>query len=382
MTRPSLLALIALPLALITAYLLLWPVDAAPMAWHPQPTPGYRGPHAMNKRLESAQRIPIAAGAGPEHVALGPDGRVYAGLGSGVILRMAPDGSAQQRFADTGGRVLGLEFDRAGNLIAADAYKGLVRVGPDGQATVLTAEVAPGDPIRYADAVAISGQGLIYFTEGSHHFAPGPWGDPLAASVAEILEQKGNGRVLVYDPNTGRTEVVAQGLVFANGIVVSHDGHALLVVETGRYRVWRIDASARNLDLRDVQGPQARLILDNLPAFPDNLTRGSHGLYWLGLPQARSSLADSMAPWPFLRTISLRLPFAWLPTPAPYGHVIGFDDSGEVRVDLQDPSGRWHDVTGATETAGRLYLHSLKAPAIGILAWPQTFDQTVESARQ
>lgn len=47
--------------------------------------------------------------------------------------------------ANTGGRVLGFDFDREGNIIAADA----VAVAPDGR---------------------------IYFTEASHRFRPGPWG--------------------------------------------------------------------------------------------------------------------------------------------------------------------------------------------------------------
>lgn len=375
MHRHSRLLFVALALAMAAAFLLFWPVDATPVAWHPQPTPGYRGPHATNERLASAQRIPVAGGVGPEHVAIGPDGMVYAGLDNGLIVRMAPDGSLQQPFANTGGRVLGFEFDRKGDLIAADAYKGLLRVAPDGQVTPLTGEVGAQDPIRYADAVAISERGLIYFTEGSNHFYPGPWGDPLAASIAEILEQKGNGRVLVYDPSTRKTAAIAKGLVFANGIAVTGDNQALLVVETGRYRVWRIDVAARDLDIRSAPGPMARVILDNLPAFPDNITRGTQGRYWLGLPQARSALADLLAPLPFLRTISLRLPPSLLPTPAPYGHAIAFNESGQVLSDLQDPSGNWHDVTGVTESAGRLFLHSLRAPVIGILNWPDDGGQ-------
>lgn len=367
MTRNIRLALIAPLVTLALAYLLFWPVDADPVAWHPQPAPGYQGAHARNERMAASGRVPLADGAGPEHVALGPDGKVYAGLDNGLVLRMDADGSRQQRFADTGGRVLGLDFDRSGHLIAADAYKGLLRLAPDGQVTTLTREVGPGDPIRYADAVVVGPDGLIYFTEGSQHFAPGPWGDPLQASIAEILEQKGNGRVLVHDPATGRTSVIARGLVFANGIALTGDGQALLVVETGRYRVWRIATLARDLDVRLGGDERARVLLDNLPAFPDNLTRGANGRYWLGLPQARSALADRLAPLPFLRTISLRLPSWLLPTPSPYGHAIAFTEAGQVVADLQDPSGHWHDVTGITESAGRLYLHSLLAPALGIL---------------
>lgn len=368
MTRTRWLALGASLPAL--AWLLFWPVDADPVAWQPQPAPGYRGAHAPNERLAAAQRVLLAAGAGPEHVAAGPDGMLYAGLDNGVILKMAPDGSRQQPLAQTGGRVLGIDFDRNGHLVAADAYKGLLRVAPDGQVTTLATAVGPDDPIRYADAVVVHPGGLIYFTEGSQRFAPGDWGGPLGASIAEILEQRGNGRLLMHDPASGRTQVIAKGLVFANGIALSGDGRSLLVVETGRYRVWRIAADARNLDVRQGSDTRAQVLLDNLPAFPDNLSRGADGRYWLGLPQARSALADRLATAPFLRTISLRLPMALLPAPAPYGHVIAFTEQGQVVADLQDPQGLWHDVTGVTESGGRLYLHSLVAPALGMLPWP------------
>ena len=57
---------------------------------------------------------------GPEHVVL-RDGKLYAAMASGRILRMQPDGSAAAIYADTGGRVLGFDFDAGGRLIAADA---------------------------------------------------------------------------------------------------------------------------------------------------------------------------------------------------------------------------------------------------------------------
>jgi hypothetical protein len=50
-----------------------------------------------------------------------------------------------------------------------------------------------------------------------------------------------------------------------------------------------------------------------------------------------------------------------------YGHVFAIDDDGRVTEDLQDPSGAYPEATGATETADRLYVHSLHARAIGWL---------------
>ena len=108
-------------------------------------------------------------------------------------------------------------------------------------------------------------------------------------------------------------------------------------------------------------------LLDNLPGYPDNLMRGRDGRIWVGLFRPRNPAADLLAGWPFLRKVLLRLPRSWLPVGKPYGHVFAIDESGNVLEDLQDPSGAYPETTGATETADRLYIHSLHAPAIGWL---------------
>lgn len=362
-TRP-IRAIAALLTLAVTGYLLAWPTGVEPVAWQPEPSPGHRGAHALNERLANLRLLPLPEGVGPEHVALGPDGLIYTALSDGKVVRWPRRGDRFEVFAHTGGRVLGFDFDRAGNLIAADAYKGLLRVSPQGEVSLITQQVSDTDPIVFADAVAVASDGRIYFTEASHRFQPGPWGDPMAVSLAEIMEQRGNGRVLVHDPATHTTEVIATGLVFANGIVIAEDGQSLLVAETGRYRIWRIPMSARQLDVR-VPGHAARVLVDNLPGFPDNLTRGEGGRYWVGLPKPRSALADALAPWPFLRAVSFRLPHALLPVPKAHGHALAFNEQGQIVADMQDPSGRYPEVTGITEVQDTLYVHSLVAPSLG-----------------
>ena len=182
--------------------------------------------------------------------------------------------------------------------------------------------------------------------------------------MLDIMEQSATGRVLAHDPATGRTRIVARGFSFANGIALSADGHTLFVTETGRYRIWKIDGRARDLDVQRGDG-QARVLLDNLPGYPDNVMRGRDGRLWVGLFKPRNPAADSLAQWPFLRKVLLRLPRFLLPLGEPYGHVFAIDEEGRVTADLQDPSGAF-DTTGATETADRLYIHSLQARA---LAW-------------
>jgi hypothetical protein len=108
-----------------------------------------------------------------------------------------------------------------------------------------------------------------------------------------------------------------------------------------------------------------RVFADNLPGFPDNLTRSASNRLWVGLTKPRSPVIDAAAPHPFLRSLTLRLPrFLW-PVPKAYGHVIAYDENGKVVDDLQDPSGAYPETTAATEADGRLFIQSLHAHTIG-----------------
>lgn len=350
--------------AVVAAYLLLWPVPIEPVAWKAQTPPGYTGPYEPNTRLAGLKIIDTGSEFGPEHILIGPDGKLYAAMESGNLLRMDPDGANQEVFANTGGRVLGFAFDATGRMIVADALKGLLAIGADKQVTLLTDHVTPDDPIRYADAVVIAPDGAIYFTDATTRFAPSVWGSTLEASVLDIMEQSATGRILSYDPATQKTRVVAHGISFANGLALSADGQSLFVNETGRYRVWKVDAHADNLDVQS-GSPQAKVLRDNLPGYPDNLMRGQDGRIWVGLFKPRNPAADSLAEQPFIRKILIRLPRALLPLGKSYGHVFAIDEEGNVVEDLQDPHAAYPETTGATETADRLYIHSLHAKGIG-----------------
>ena len=353
----------ALTVAALLAYLCLWPVPVRPVAWQSPAAPGYVGAHAVNQRLAGLQLISLGADVGPEHVVLARDGKLYAAVASGNILRMNPDGSAREVFVNTGGRVLGFDFDAAGNLVAADAIRGLLSIAPDRTITVLADKVGTA-PIRYADAVVVAGDGRIYFTDASMRFGPAEWGGTFEASVLDIIEQSSTGRVLEYDPATRTTRVVARGLSFANGLALSADGQSLYVAETGKYRVWKIATAAADLDVA-TPSPQARVLLDNLPGYPDNLMRGQGGRIWLGLTKPRSAVVDALADKPFLRAVTLRLPRALWPVPPAYGHVMAFTEDGTIVADLQDPAGAYPETTAVTETPERLYVQSLHAAGLG-----------------
>jgi sugar lactone lactonase YvrE len=354
---------------LLAAYLLLWPVPIHAVGWHAPSAAGYIGPHARNQRLAALHAISIAPEIGPEHIAFGPDGKLYTGTLSGAILRMSPDGTGVEMLVNTGGRPLGMEFDADGRLIVADALRGLLAVGTDRSVTVLVDHLG-ADPIGYADAVVVARDGRILFTDATQRLSARQWGT-FDAALLDIMEHSCTGRVLEYRPATRAVRIVIGGLCFANGVALSGDETQLFISETGAYRILKVDVNADGLDARaltaDAAQRRARVFASNLPGFPDNLTRSAGGRIWTGFTKPRSAVVDGLSDRPLLRAMTLRLPRALWPVPPVYGHVVAFDESGRVVADLQDPAGRIPETSGVTEHDGKLYIQSLHAGALGVL---------------
>lgn len=351
----------AVAAALLLLYAFLWPVPIRPVPWEAPANPGYAGVFAANERLSALDTVSVLGEPGPEAIVADASGRLYFATGSGWIVRTDSLGANAERWANTGGRPLGMAFDARGTLWVADARRGLLSVSPSGAVLVMATE-AEGLPIRYADDVDVAPDGRVYLTDASTAFYP-PHFDALQASILEVLEHRGTGRVLEHDPISGRTSVIAAGLVFPNGIAVTHDGGGLLVNEMGNYRVLRIEREG-------VARGAIETVVTELPGFPDNLTRGLDGRYWIALVSPRNALADWMSDKPMFRKMLLRLPQAVRPGPVHYGHVIAIDTTWRIVADLQDPSGRLESLTHALETPGMLWLGSLSAPVAARLPWP------------
>ncbi len=351
-----LLRLLVLLLALIVLYFLFWPVPIEPVAWKSPPNPGYTGPFAPNERLSDMELLPLGGLHAPESVALDQQGRIYVSTHEGWILRLQPDGTRPEKWAQSGGRPLGITFDSEGNLIVADSFRGLLSISTEGKVKKLASE-CDEIPILYADDVDVAADGKIYFTDASTKFGARQYGGTYEASLLDLMEHGGHGRLLVYDPSTGKTTTLLKGLNFANGVAVSHDQNSVLINETGSYRVIRFW----------LEGPKkgkAQTLVDGLPGFPDNITAGMEGRYWVALASPRNPLLDALSDKPFLRKVVQRLPAFARPKAQAYGHIIALDDMGKVVEDLQDPAGRYPVNTSVRETKDYLYVGSLAASAL------------------
>jgi sugar lactone lactonase YvrE len=259
-----------------------------------------------------------------------------------------------QDIATTGGRPLGLAFDRDGRLIVADGRRGLLRID-DGEIEVLVDEIE-GAPLSFADEVAVAPDGTIWFTEASRR-----WG--VDEFVVDALESRPSGRLIAFDPVTGSVRVALAELHFANGVAVAPDGGSVFVVETFSYRITR-------LWLTGERAGTSEAFAANLPGFPDNIAFADSGTLWVALAAPRNALLDRLAPQPWLRKVVARLPDAIKPMPKRYGLVVGLAPDGAVLHSLHDPSGRWAMLTSAVPIGDALVLGSLHGHAIGRVPLP------------
>ncbi len=351
----------SLIIAVLLAYLVAWPVDIDPQKWEAPKDKGYVGNFAPNRRLADLELLDIGDIHGPEDVASRViDGQLYLFVSSqdGLIRKINADTKEVTTLADTKGVPLGFEFDGAGNLILADAFKGLLSIAPDGTVTTLS-DTADGEPILYADDLDIAPDGVIYFSDASTRWGAAEIGQTMAASLYEIMEHGKTGRVLAYDPASGKTWTVMEDLSFANGVAMADNGNSILVNETGEYRIHKLWVS----------GPkkgESKVIIDNLPGFPDNINQAPDGNFYVGIVSKRSAFLDDYANSPFWRKLAWRLPAALQPKAENYGFIIEMDGNGNVIQTWQDPTGAYPTTTGAHLAAdGYLYISSLTASKLG-----------------
>jgi len=357
-------AMAAVAIAVVTAigYLVFWPSWIHPVAWTPEPNPGFTGIFAPNTQLAGVERL-IEGVVGPEDIELGPDGFLYTGVRGGRIVRFDPlQPDAFEEFARVSDP-LGLEFDAAGNLVVADSKRGLLEVSPDGVVRVLLDRVQ-NTPIDFADDLDIASDGTIWLTD-MYRRVP----DDLHVNAWEGVP---TGRLIAFDRSRGEATVRLDSLRFANGVTLGPNDNYVLVTELFGARVIRLWLKGERTGETDV-------FLGALPGNPDNIAFDGVDTFWLALVSPRSRSFERWGPHPFLRGVIAKLPGVDPPHPIPsfrtrefHGWVIGVDTTGVVRVNLQSPTGGYGAVTSANAYHGNLYLGSIRMTAVGRIAVPPT----------
>ncbi|MFZ2172474.1 MAG: SMP-30/gluconolactonase/LRE family protein [Rhodococcus sp. (in: high G+C Gram-positive bacteria)] len=327
-----------------------------PVVWHAPTPPPLTGVLAPNGFLDDADRWKLPSGKGPEDVAVDHDGRVITGGNDGRIWRFDAHGRPTG-LANTQGRPLGIEILDDGRFLICDAERGVLRVDERGRIEVL-ADAAVGRALVACNNSAVGRDGTVYFTDSSSRF-------PMARHRYDLLEHRGTGRLIRLDPRTGETDLLADGLQFANGVGLAADESFVLVAETGAYRISRIDLT----------GPTAgktTVWADNLPGIPDNMTSETvGGLFWVALYSPRMKLLDMIAPYPTLRILAANLPEVVQPEPEHAAWVLALNAEGAIACSLRGGKGSYSPITGVREHDGWLYLGSLSADSVARVPAPE-----------
>lgn len=359
--RPVLLVVLVVGAALLGG-LLLWPspVDAA--AFQPLPLSKLDDNGARVDDILEQATLLETGGDGPESVVRHENGDIYTGLDDGRIVRF----DAKQKKHDvvnTQGRPLGLAFDAEGALIICDAKKGLLRVVLDNNFVGHTIDVLAaehdGVPFGFTNDLDIAADGRIFFSDASTKFG-------IENYMFDLFEARPHGRLLVYDPATQKTALLADKLYFANGVALAQDESFVVVNETYRFRMKRHWLKGDKAGTTDV-------FVDNVPGYADGLTRDAHGRFVVGLFSTRKAIADRIAPHPFIKETVAKLPKALWPKPNRVGAVWVLSTGGEPLFSVVDADGsKFHSVSSAQITDGHLLFGQLKSTSIGVMKLPDT----------
>lgn len=319
-------------------------------------------PYAANNKLGDIQLIGLGKVESPEDVILDDEDNLYCGTRHGdIMVFRPPDYRRMELFAHVGGQPLGMAFDKRGSLLVCVGGMGLYQVTREGNVEKVTDEtnrslfsVIDDSRLKLADDLDIAPDGRVFFSEATRRYEMAQW--PI-----DSLEGRGNGRIICYDPRSGKTHTAARNLVFPNGVCMAPDGQSLLFAESWACRISRywFDGPDKG---------KCEVVIPDLPGYPDNINRASDGNYWIALMGMRAPSFDlAMRSPQFRRRMIKRLAQdEWLSPNLNIGCVIKCTEHGEVLESLWDYSGENHPmITSMREHRGYLYLGGIHNNRIG-----------------
>ncbi|CAA2972420.1 STRICTOSIDINE SYNTHASE-LIKE 6-like [Olea europaea subsp. europaea] len=337
---------------------LLYQLDTFAPAQYPDHELTPKQPLFVPKRnthmLHGSEKIGAGELLGPEDVAYDPiTGIIYTGTTDGWINRVTVNESAAEskveRWVNTGGRPLGLVHGHHGEVIIADAVKGLLNVTRDGTMELLTDE-ADGLKFKVTDAVDITLDGILYFTDASSKYA-------LHEFLFDFLEGRPHGRFMSYDPSTKQTKVLLRDLYFPNGVVISPDQHFVIFCETPMRMCKRYYIKGEKRGSVDT-------FIENLPGLPDNIRYDGEGRYWIALPTGNIYFWTLTQRYAFIRK-AMAIVAKYMGEPPRFqknGGIFAVDFDGKPIAHYYDHD--LYQITSGTKIGEHLYCGSIQFPYI------------------
>jgi hypothetical protein len=282
---------------------------------------------------------------------LGRTGDDDENCGKGGPADIWPDGT--NNMESKCGRPLGLwlvnspEGRDGDTLLVADAYKGLITFsniyGDEAIMTTL-AKRADSDPQEYIfsllNAVVATSNGDIYLTETSTKHQ-------RRRIFHAAMEGHATGRLLHYRHETGKVEVVAENILMANGIAISHDEKSLLIVSGVRVLRFNLETQKLDIDPFIMVMPGTGDNIKTMDTTPDGK---KVKCYWaaLGSPYKKPfSLLKFLADKVWVRSLILAVaPYEKLIQLIPkWSAVAVYDEQGNLMETLRD-DGKMVDENG------------------------------------
>ncbi len=335
MIRRAILVILGVAVGGLTALVAALALASAPISSE-RFDAGALAPIANDPISDSWSRTCVLFGAGDipgaEELEVDAQGRVYAGTEDGRIVRITPDGNAAQieTVARPGGRPNGLTLDRTRHLLVSDGYYvPASRISPDG-----TIEPLPW--LEGGDS-AVGADGTVYFPSLPSWRRTGHVNTDFALLM---LAARPTGQLRAWHPDTGKVEVLVDGLLIPDGIKLSANEDFVAVNEFSACRITRYW----------LRGPKAGTtdrLIENLPGAPDGLATDGSGVFYVSIPLLRSQLLDAINRRPALKNQLAKL-FLWAgprllgdgPThQTGLGVVLAIDESGQVTKRYLDPTG-------------------------------------------
>jgi len=168
----------------------------------------------------------------PEGPAADRSGQVFVvSRWTGKVVKVDGQGEVSL-VVETGGKPQSVALEENGDLLLADANnQALQRITTAGELQTIASEVN-GESFFGPNDVVVAGD-VVYLTD------PG-------------LAMEALGQVLRIELSSGKTNVLAEGLKFPNGITISDDGRFLFVAESMTHRVLRYELLSGGTELGEV----------------------------------------------------------------------------------------------------------------------------------
>ncbi|KAJ9184973.1 hypothetical protein P3X46_004656 [Hevea brasiliensis] len=318
-----------------------------------------------------------SSATGPESFAFGKHGQgPYASIADGRIIKWEEHRRQWIDFAVTSlhragcersydhyqvepicGRPLGLCVEElSGDLYIADAYMGLLMVGPEGGLATTIATLADEVPFRFTNGLDIDqSSGTVYFTDSSSLYQRRDY-------IYVILSGDKSGRLMRYDPEDRQVKVLVENLSFPNGVALSKDRNFILLAETTTCRILRYWIKTCKIGTLEV--------FAQLPGFPDNIKRSPRGGYWVGLHSKREKVLEWILSHTWIGNALIRLPFDLMKAYSILGEYRGsgmairLSENGDILEVFEDKNG-FKSISEGMEKDGKLWIGSINLPFAG-----------------